>query len=298
MAASLRYATLRHTSPPSPPLSPRHGYTGCDKSPQNPGRLHAPSVARRVWTARGASHDAAWCFSHVGRIQAGGGYYVRGCRRRRPPCLGRNHMPLSRSLGRSLLLLALLLPPSLQAREGDGEQFAKRVRLSIELPAYREERRWPARHMQTEGPAAVLSRAAGVCRLVWMVDVTRGPWLKIGDAPPPGPRPSLASPNVPVCARQCPPLCTSRGRKGRLKLSVHHGRVAGVNGARHRRVSRHGDGDGGEGVSTLSLAERGGDAATNYPSVQVSCMAVRPHREVVRWWGARSSRPSTGLILL
>lgn len=34
--------------PPSPPLSPRHGYTGCDKSPQNPGRLHAPVVARRV----------------------------------------------------------------------------------------------------------------------------------------------------------------------------------------------------------------------------------------------------------
>lgn len=53
-----------------------------------------------------------------------------------------------------------------------------------------------------------------------------------------------------------------------------------------------------KGVSTLSLAERGGDAATNYPSVHVSCMAVRPHREVVRWWGARSSRPSTGLILL
>lgn len=50
----------------------------------------------------------------------------------------------------------------------------------MELPAYREERSWPARHMQTEGHASVLSRAAGV-------DVTRGPWLKIGDAPPQAP---------------------------------------------------------------------------------------------------------------
>lgn len=75
----------------------------------------------------------------------------------------------------------------MQARDGDGEQFAKRVRLSMELPAYREERSWPARHMQTEGHAAVLSRAAGVCGLVWMVDVTRGAWLKIGDAPPQAP---------------------------------------------------------------------------------------------------------------
>jgi len=80
--------------PPSPPLSLRHGYTGCDKPPQNPGRLHAPAVARRVWTARGASHDAAWCFSHVGRIQAGGGHYVRGCRRRPPMSLSEPHAPM------------------------------------------------------------------------------------------------------------------------------------------------------------------------------------------------------------
>lgn len=172
--------------PPPPPLSPRHGYTGCDKSPQNPGRLHAPVVARRVWTARGASHNAAWCFSHVGRIQAGGGHYVRGCRRRRPPCLGRNRMPLSSSLGPSLLSPSC----SQHAQEGDGEQFARRVHSSMELPAYREERSWPARHMQTEGHASVLSRAAGV-------DVTRGSWLKIGDAPP---RPQAFS-RVPKRAR-------------------------------------------------------------------------------------------------
>lgn len=84
----------------------------------------------------------------------------------------------------------------------------------MELPAYREERKLAgtayadrrARRSSVQGDRGVPAGVDG--------DVTRGPWLKIGDASPPGPRPSLAFPNVPVCARQWPPLCTFKGRKG------------------------------------------------------------------------------------
>jgi len=88
----------------------------------------------------------------------------------------------------------------------------------MELPAYREKRSWPARHMQTEGHAAVLSSRAGVWRLVWMGDVTRGAWLKIGDAPR-----SQAVSRLPK--RACLRLAVSatvyfQRKKGRLKLSI------------------------------------------------------------------------------